>query len=153
MARTAIAAGLVALTQDAGVALPAAQAADATNGNVLPFSVTNTPPTFGPLNVVLVVANGDTAAHSVILRASGYTGAANGAVNSGLTSPANVVFEQAALGDLSVAVAAGTTQVIGPLTTDRFVQPNHVNGGDLWIDWSAGTSMTVLAYLLPTNPV
>lgn len=152
MARTAIAAGVVGLAYDAGVA-STAQAADASNGNILPFNISSTPPTFGPFHVILAVTNGDSAAHSVILRASGYTGAANGAVNSGIPNPANTVFTQSTVGDLSVSVAAGATEYIGPLTTDRFTQPNHVNGGDLWIDWSAGTSMTISAILLPTNVV
>jgi hypothetical protein len=152
MSRTAIAAGVVGLAYDSGVAA-ATQAADATNGNILSFSISNTPPTFGPFHVILAVTNGDSAAHSVILRASGYTGAANGAVNSGIPVPSSTVFTQGTVGDLSVSVAAGTTQYIGPLTTDRFVQPNNVNGGDLWIDWSAGTDMTISALIWPTNTV
>ncbi|HLK78606.1 MAG TPA: hypothetical protein VKU77_33770 [Streptosporangiaceae bacterium] len=153
MARTAIAAGLVALAADAGVAAGAGQAADAVNGNILPFSLTNTPPTFGPFNILLVIANADSAPHTAIIRAAGYTGAPNGAANSGLAAPANQPFTQATLGDLSVAVANGATEVIALTTTDRFVQPNHVSGGDLWIDWTAATGMTFWAYLLPTNPV
>jgi hypothetical protein len=149
MARTAVAAGLVSLAYDAGVLLGAAQAADATNGNTLPFSITGTPPTYGPFKVFLVVANGDSSSHTVIIRGAGYTGAANGAANSGIPVPSSTVFTQGTVGDLSVAVAAGTTQVIGPFTTDRFVQQNNVNGGDMWIDWSAATDMTFWAYLLP----
>jgi len=152
MARTAIAAGIVSLGWDAGV-VSANQAADATNGNILPFSITNTPPSYGPFHVILAVANGDSAAHTMILRGSGYTGAASGAANSGLPNPANTVFTQGSLGDASYVIAAGTTQYIGPLTTDRFIQPNNTDGGDLWIDWSAATDMTVTALLLPTNMV
>lgn len=150
MARTALVAGLVALVRD-GNAVPATQAADAANGNVLPFNIGTTPPTFGPLNVVLAVTNGGGASINVILRASGYTGAASGAANSGLPAAANVVFTQATVGDLVIPVAAGATQYVGPLTTDRFVQPDHVRGGELWIDWSSGTSVTVSALLFPTN--
>lgn len=152
MARTAVAAGLVALARDSGVA-SATQAADASNGNILPFNISNTPPTYGPFNVVLAVTNADSASHTVILRASGYTGAASGAANSGLQKPAEIVFDTSSIGDLSVAVANGTTQYIGPLNTDRFVQPNATNGGDLWIDWSAATSMTFSAILLPSLSV
>lgn len=152
MARTAVAAGLVSLGYDTGV-VTATQAADATNGNVLAFNPTTTPPTFGPFKVVLVVTNADSASHTLILRGSGYTGAASGSANSGLPSPANTVFTQGALGDASFPVAAGTTQYIGPLTTDRFVQPNHVYGGDLWLDWSAATSMTFSVLLLPTDAI
>ncbi|MGH3205111.1 MAG: hypothetical protein ACRDP5_24135 [Streptosporangiaceae bacterium] len=152
MARTAIAAGVVALTADGGVAA-ATQAADAANGNILPFSISNSPPTFGPFNVILAVANGDAAPHTVILRGAGYTGAANGAANSGIPVPSSTVFTQGTVGDLSVAVAAGATEYICIQTTDRFVQQNNVNGGDLWIDWSAATDMTISALILPTNTV
>lgn len=152
MARTAVAAGVVALAWDAGVA-SATQAADATNGNILSFSLSNTPPTYGPFNIILAVTNGDSSSHSVILRASGYTGAASGAANSANQSPSSVVFDQSSLGDLSVAVAGGATEYIGPLTTDRFTQQNNVNGGDLWIDWTAATDMTFSAILLPTLSV
>lgn len=152
MARTAIAAGVVGLAYDAGVAA-ATQAVDAANGNILPFNITNVPPTFGPFKVILAVTNGGSGSINAILRAAGYTGAAGGAANSGLPVPANVVFTQGTVGDLVVAVAAGTTEYIGPLTTDRYVQPNHVTGGDLWIDWSSGTSVTVSALIWPTNTV
>lgn len=152
MARTAIVAGLVALSADAGT-LGAVQTPDAANGNILPFAPTATPPTFGPFNVTLVVTNADTASHTVIIRGSGYTGAANGAANSGIPAPQNTVFTQGTVGDLSVAVAASTTRYIPLVTTDRFVQPNGTSGGDLWIDWSASTSMSVTALVAPTNPV
>jgi hypothetical protein len=152
MARTAVAAGIVALARDAGVA-SATQAADATNGNILPFSTSNTPPTYGPFNVVLAVTNADSASHTVILRATGYTGAASGAANSANQKPAEIVFDQSSQGDLSVVVTNGTTEYIGPLSSDRFGQPNATNGGDLWIDWSAATSMTFTAIVLPTDAV
>jgi len=152
MARTAIAAGLVALSYDNATAATT-QAADATNGNIVPFSTTNTPPTYGPFHVILAVTNGGGSAITCILRGSGYGGAASGAANSSLPNPANTVFTQGSLGDASFPVAAGTTQYIGPLSTDRFIQPNNVNGGDLWIDWSSGSSVTYSVILLPTNLV
>ena len=150
MARTAIAAGLASLSYD-GATAAATQAADAANGNILPFSITSTPATFGPYRVILAVTNGGGSTVTCVLRGSGYTGAASGAANSGLPNPANTVFTQGSLGDASFPIAAGATQYIGPLTTDRFVQSNHVSGGDLWVDWSSGTSVTVSAIILPTN--
>lgn len=154
MARTAVVAGLVALAQDAGVA-SATQDADATNGNILPFAPTASPPTFGAFQVVLAVTNGDSSSHSVIIRGSGYTGAASGAANSGIPAPGAIgnSFTQATLGDLSVAVAGGATEYIGPLTTDRFGQPNSTTGADMWIDWSAATDMTFSALLLPVDVI
>jgi hypothetical protein len=136
MARTAITTGLALLGRDVGTLAPTAQAADATNGNTIPFT---TGSSYGAYGTILAVANGDSSSHTVIIRGSGYTGAANGAANSGIASPQNTVFTQSTVGDFSVAVAAGTTRYIGPLTTDRFAQAD----GSMWIDWSAGTSMTV----------
>lgn len=146
MARTALTSagsGLISLAWDTGVAAPASPAsADATNGNILAFT---TGTSYGPYQVLLVVANGDSSSHNVILRGSGYTGLPNGSANSGIPSPATTVFTQSTVGDLTVAVANGKTEVIGPFTTDRFAQAD----GSLWIDWSAATSMTIYAIQLP----
>jgi hypothetical protein len=142
MARTAITTGLAGLSYDAGTAAPSAQSADATNGNYVPFTVSSS---YGPFKTLLIVANGDSSSHSVILRGSGYTGNPSGSANSGIPSPQNTVFTQSTVGDLSVTVTNGTTQYIGPLTTDRFAQSD----GSLWIDWSAATSMTIIAVQLP----
>ena len=144
MARTAITTGLVALGADTGVLGPTAQAADATNGNIVPFTVGTS---YGANKVILQVINADSSSHTVILRAGGYTGAANGAANSGIAPPQNTVFTQSTIGDLSVAVAAGTTRYIGPFTSDRFAQSD----GSLWIDWSAATSMTIIVLQEPVT--
>lgn len=144
MARTAITTGLVNLGRDNSALAPSAQSADATNGNIVPFT---TGSSYGAFGVILQVANGDSASHTVILRGSGYTGAANGAANSGIPSPQNTVLAQSTVGDLSVAVAAGTTRYIGPFTTDRFAQSD----GSLWIDWSAATSMTITVLQEPVT--
>jgi hypothetical protein len=142
MARTAVSTGLVGLAWDAGEALPASlQAADATNGNILAFT---TGTSYGAFQTLLYVVNGDSSSHTVIIRGSGYTGTASGAANSGIPSPP-FDHAQASVGDLSVAVAAGKTEVIGPFTTDRFAQSD----GSLWFDWSAATDMTFAVLQLP----
>jgi hypothetical protein len=148
MARTALtsgASGVVTTAYDTGVAAPASPAsADATNGNILGVTAGTS---YGAFQTLLVVANGDSASHNVIIRGSGYTGTASGAANSGIASPASTVFAQSTVGDLTVTVVNGKTSVIGPLTTDRFAQSD----GSLWIDWSAATSMTVYAIQLPVT--
>jgi hypothetical protein len=151
MARTALTP--VQLAYDTGVAQGATGTVDAVNGNIVSFNSAGSPATFGPFQVVLVVTNADTVSHNIIIRGSGYTGTASGAANSGIPSASNTVFTQSTLGDLTVTVANASTSVIGPFTTDRFVQPNHVNGGDLWLDWSASTSMSVWVYQLPTDAI
>ena len=142
MTSTPITTGLVALGTDTGVLAPTAQAADATNGNIVPFTVGTS---YGANKVILQVINADSSAHTVILRSSGYTGAASGAANSGIPSPQNTVFTQSTAGDLSVAVAANSTRYIAALTSDRFTQSD----GSLWIDWSAATSMTIIVLQQP----
>jgi len=146
MARTALtsgASGIITAVYDTGVAAPASPAAaDATNGNIIANTVGAS---YGAFQTLLVVANGDSSSHNVIIRGSGYTGAANGAANSGIPAPQNTVFTQSTVGDLTVTVAANKTSVIGPLTSDRFSQAD----GSLWIDWSAATSMTVYVIQLP----
>ena len=143
MARTPITTGLAALGRDGNAVAPTPQAADASNGNIVPFTVGSS---YGAYGTILAVGNADSSPHTVILRGSGYTGAASGAANSGIPLPQNTVFTQSTVGDLSVVVTNGTTQYIGPFTTDRFTQSD----GSLWIDWSAGTSMTITVL---QNPV
>src|SRR5690349_16183510 len=125
-ARTAVgAAGVVNLVADTGVLQGAGVTPDATNGNTFAD-----PP--GPNNVVLVVKNADASSHNVIVRAGG-----NGVTAAGGANP-GTAFEPATQGDLTVAVAAGTTQVIPLIKTARFTQAD----GSLSLDWSASTSMT-----------
>lgn len=135
MARTAL--NRVALLRDAGVALGNGATPDATNGNIVPDP--------GPFNAQIQVKNADSAAHNLIIRASGYTGTATGAANSSVLDPSNTVFTQGTVGDLTVTVAAGATEVVKITTTDRFAQQD----GSMWLDCSASTSMTVWVL---TNP-
>ena len=116
--------GLIQLVKDGGVAQGAGQAADATNGNVVPDPL-------GPNRIVaILVTNGDTSPHTIILRAGGNGVSASGGANPG------VPFEQATVGDLTVSVAAsGGAQLISLGDTDRYTQAD----GSLSIDWSAAT--------------
>lgn len=141
MARTALTTALVPLARDAGVALGAGQTPDAVNGNSVPVP--------GPYLARIMIKNGDASSHSLVLRASGYTGGPTGAANSGLQPAWNQIFSQATKGDLTVAVAAGATEVVTISDNDRFVQSD----GSMWLDWSASTSMTVWVLTEPyVNP-
>ena len=138
MARTALTP--YQLVRDAGVAVSTG-AVDATNGNIVAVP--------GPFRARIVVQNSDASSHTLVVRGGGYTGAANGAANSGLPAPANVVFTASTKGDLSVPVAAGTIQVVTINETDRFVQAD----GSMWLDWSAATGMSVYVLIDPyVNP-
>jgi hypothetical protein len=98
---------------------------------VSPGATVAAPP--GPNHVFLIVNNTATAAHNVTVRAGG-----NGVTAAGGTAVA-VPFEGATVGDLVTSVAASGTQLIGPLTTDRFTQAD----GSLSIDFDAGTTGSI----------
>jgi hypothetical protein len=134
MARTALTA--VAGVRNGGTALGAGATPDATNGNIYAA---------GPFKAEVIIHNGDSSAHSVIVRAGGYQGVPTGAANSGYVTDQYQPFAQASAGDLTVSVAA-TSYTVLTLETDRFIQPD----GSLWLDWSASTSMTVYVKQAPT---
>lgn len=135
MARTALV--RIGLVRDAGVALGAGATPDAVNGNIVADP--------GPFQALIQVKNGDSSSHSLILRGAGYTGTPTGAANSSVLSPSATVFTQGTVGDLTVPVAAGATQIVQITTTDRFCQQD----GSMWLDWSASTSMTVWVLTRP----
>lgn len=87
-----------------------------------------------------------TTATTVTLRASG-----NGVDASGnaqpTANPANTVFTGATAGDLVSASTTSGTLILGPLTTDRFLQPD----GNVYLDFSQATGVTVYAVQLPFN--
>lgn len=135
MARTALTP--VALVRDGAVAQGSGATPDATNGNIVAAP--------GPFNAIIVVKNADSGSHTLKLRSSSYTGTPSGAANASLLSASNTVFTQGTVGDLSVTVAAGTTQIVNISTTDRFTQAD----GSMWLDWDASTSMTVWVLTKP----
>jgi hypothetical protein len=129
----------IALLRDGAVAQGAgATPAAAATGNVVASP--------GPFRTLIVVNNAAASGSvTMIVRGAGYTGTPGGAANSSVVSPANTVFTQGTVGDLSVAVGFGTTQVVQIDTTDRFAQPD----GSMLIDFTSPTSMTVWVYQLP----
>lgn len=128
-ARTAITP--IALVNDAGVAAGAGTNVDASNGMTVASP--------GPFNVIVRVDNGDSASHTVTVRAGG-----SGVTASGAAAVA-VPYTQATVGDLVVTVGAGASQFIPIATTDRFTQAD----GSLSLDFSSATSMKVWVFQLP----
>ena len=96
-----------------------------------------------PGKMLIVVTVGSTAC-VVTLRASG-----NGVNVAGTAQvspvPSSTVFTQSTVGDLVSASTTSATLEVGPFTTDRFLQPD----GNIYLDFSAVTSVSVLAYQLP----
>jgi hypothetical protein len=127
-ARTA--ATVVALVGDAGVAQGSANSAH-TGGDYISGA------TIDPRKLTLIVVNADSSSHTVTVRASGN---GNNAAGTAQVSPVptSTVFTQSTLGDLVVTAAASTTQVVRLATSDRYLQPD----GNIYLDWSAITSMT-----------
>lgn len=140
MARTALTA--TALARDTGSHLGAGATPDATNGNIVASP--------GPFKLGILVLNADGSDHTLIIRASGYAGAATGSANATYTTDQYQPFAQASVGDLSVtcAHATGGYSLIEALTSDRYVQSD----GSVWLDWSASTSMTVWVWTKPYMP-
>ncbi len=131
-ARTAITP--IPLVADNGLVAGAGTSADAANGMTLPAP--------GPFRTLLRVDNGDTASHTVTIRAGGSGVTATGG------AAASVPFAQATVGDLVVTVAASGSTLIWLPTTDRFTQAD----GSLSVDFSSATSMKVWAFTFPSTP-
>jgi hypothetical protein len=129
MARTALYSAQS--VRNSGTPLGAGATPDATNGNIYANP--------GPFKSEIFIHNGDSSAHNVIVRASGYAGVATGAANSGATGTQYQPFAEASVGDLTVTIAATSYLVLASLEGDRFAQSD----GSLWLDWSASTSITV----------
>jgi hypothetical protein len=127
-----------ALVQDGAVAEPAGTSIA---GLISAGAYVAAPP--GPNKVFLIVSNSATAAFSVTVRAGG-----NGNTAAGGTNP-GVPFEGATLGDLVTSVAASGTQLIGPLTSDRFTQAD----GTMSIDFAASMTGTIAVIQLPNQHI
>jgi hypothetical protein len=139
MARTTLTA--VQLPNIGGIAQGNGATPDATNGNIVASP--------GPFQALVIVKNADSSSHSLIVRASGYQGVATGAANSGYVTGQYQPYATASIGDLTVAVAASTTELVWfGVDVERFTQ----NDGSLWLDWTASTSMTVYIAQLPYSP-
>ena len=112
-----------------------------TAANVSGFTVIG-----GPIGLTLFITNADSSPHTAILRSSCYTGTPSGAANSAMLSASNVVFTQGTVGDMSVAVAAGDTQVLKVTASDRFTQLD----GTVYLDFPVTPlSVTIRAFRDP----
>lgn len=120
---TSTLAGEALLTDPAGTAI------DQANGMNVALA-SGAIPSAPSVNLLLLrVANSAAGAHNVIVRAGVYPPA----FRSGL-------------GDLTLSVPAGATRWIGPLEGARHVQAD----GSLNVDFDAGTTGTITAFLVPT---
>lgn len=131
MARTTLSYSILA--QNGVLNLPTATNADASNGMNIPVPKVSSPGAADSINqLLLYVANGDTADHTCTVR--GATGSPVGA--------------RGGSGDLvsTISHTAGGGW-IGPLDAVRFAQSD----GSVNVDFSSATSMTITAYMLPAR--
>lgn len=131
-----------ATSRDTAYAVGAGVTPDATNGNIITGPI-------GPFHLGLMIHNGDSSAHTLYVRASGYAGSPTGGANASYSPNQYQPFAQASVGDLTVSLGIGAYVVIEALTTDRFAQAGD---GSLWLDWSASTSVTCWAWQKPYLP-
>jgi hypothetical protein len=140
--------GIVNLVRDSSVNLPAifyGQVVDVTNGN---YIACGSAAALQDARKILLAVTGK-AVGTLTVRATG-----NGVDVSGNTQvspyPSNAVFTQGSEGDMTATFAAGTTVTyVGPLTSDRFLQPD----GNIYLDWNGGTGSFVAALQFPFNIV
>lgn len=147
-ARTQITAtNILAISRDTWQSPPAAVAAAAA-GMYIQGNGTSPPTALQDFRkFVLFVVIGTTAT-VVTLRG---TGSGNNVAGNAQTSPypSNAVYTQGSQGDLVSASTTSATLEVGPFTTDRFLQPD----GNIYVDFSQVTGVTVYAYQLPYNAV
>jgi hypothetical protein len=131
MARTALAS--FQLPNVGGVNAGAGVAPDHTNGNIVASP--------GPFRSLLIISNSGSSA-SLIIRASGYQGAASGAANASYVTAQYQPFATASVGDLTVTLAASVTTVVDlNVDSERFTQAD----GSMWLDWSTASGLLVWA--------
>ena len=131
MARTTLSYSI--LTENGVLNLPSATNADASNGMNIPVPKVSSPgPTDAADRLFLYVVNGDSADKTVTVRAGVST------------APST----RGGTGDLAVTIShTAGGGIIGPLETNRFAQAD----GSINVDFSAATSTTIVAYMMPTR--
>jgi hypothetical protein len=128
MARTNL--PLTNLTADNGIQEPAGTTVDPVNGMNVQIPSTGIPAQYELDGVILLATNTAAVAENII-------------IDAGVLPPAH----RAGLGPLTLSVAAGKTEVIGPLSSARFSQSD----GSLNIDFAAGFTGTIIALMRPSR--
>lgn len=134
MARTNLPLSKFLADSSTGLADPAGTAVDVANGMNIALASTAIPSQAGASHLVIRFDQTFAGAKNIIIRAGA-------ALDTG-NPPA---FRQS-LGDLKVPANAATVWV-GPLESARFTQTD----GSINVDFDAGTTGTVTAFLLPKN--
>lgn len=131
MARTAL--SYTILNPNGVRNLPTPTNADASNGMIIAVPKASSPGATDACDrLFLYVANGDSSDKTVTVK---------GGVS---TNPST----RGGSGDLATTIShTAGGGIIGPLETNRFAQAD----GSIWVDFSDGTSTTIVAYMWPTR--
>lgn len=132
MARTAIAVNTLPGNAAAGLLDPAGTAVDQANGMNIALASGAVPANPTARNLFLRVANTAVSPFTVIVR-------------QGVNPPSF----RAPIGDLTVTVTNATTKWVGPLEAARFMQ----NDGSINVDFDAGTTGTITAFVSPEHTI
>lgn len=132
MSRTAIAVVTLPGNAAAGLLDPAGTAIDQANGMNVALASGAIPANPTARNLFLRVNNSAAGPHICTIRA-------------GVNPPAF----RAPIGDLAVTVVNATTRWIGPLEAARFMQ----NDGSINVDFDAGTTGTITAFVSPGHTI
>lgn len=117
----------------ARTAIPLITASDV--GAVSPFGAANVDGGIMPPNAVLVISNGSGGSVTITVETPAGAG-----VPSGLN-----------LSDRTIAVPAGQSGAIGPFHPTFYARPSAPDAGQVYVNYSAVTSVSVLAVQIPTR--
>lgn len=132
MARTNLPTSTLPGEAVAGLADPAGTAIDQANGMNVALASGAIPAAPTARMMFLRVNNSAAGAHNLIIRAGAYPPAM-----------------RAGIGDLTVNILATSTKWVGPISSGRFAQAD----GSINVDFDAGTTGTITAFLSPGHTI
>lgn len=145
----------VKLVRDSITVADVAMAAPASANCAIQGVNAGTPGSTIDLRRMLIRVSVGTTATVVTLRGSGSGGTFGDIGGNALVNPypTNAVFTQGSVGDLASASLTSTNLIIGPVTSDRFIQIDSSGNTYYYLDFSQVTGVTVGVYELPYNLV
>jgi len=143
MARTA--ASVTTLVRDSSVAVSptGGTAATATGHYILGASTATGAAVLDARKFIISIGAASTAG-TLTVRATG-SGSNVAGVAQTSPYPSNAVFTQGSVGDLSVVYSTAVATIVGPFTSDRFLQTD----GNIYLDWAGDQSAVFNVYELP----
>jgi hypothetical protein len=150
--RTLLNPAIVRLARDSISVADVAMAAPASANCAIQGVNAGTPSQSIDLRKILIRVSIGTTATTVTLHAAGNGGSFGDISGNAMASPypSNAVFTQGATGDLApTAPLTSTNLIIGPLSSDRYIQQDASGNTYYYLDFSQTTGVTVGVYELP----